>query len=171
MIIQIPRNQKKFQRNFNSHSMAKIVPFRAVRPTKDKAAYVASRSYDQYSLKELNTTLHSNPSSFLHIINQGFKSVKKLSGIERFELVRKQYLSFLKKKVFLKDNKACFYLYQIEKKDFKCCGILAATSIAEYQSGIIKKHEETLEEREELFAEYLKTVQFKRRTCTNFLSR
>ena len=140
--------------------MASIKPFKAIRPTQDKVAFVASRSYQAYSKKELNTELAFNPFSFLHIINPGYKFHKKVSGDERFKLVHNRYLQFLEEDVLLKDMNASFYLYQIEKGSFKCCGLFCATSVEDYRNNVIKKHEDTLLQRETLFANYLNTVKF-----------
>jgi len=75
--------------------MAIIQPFKAVRPAKDKAPFVSSRSYDEYSKKEREAILSFNPFSFLHIINPGFKFQKKVTGAKRFRLVHNRYLEFL----------------------------------------------------------------------------
>lgn len=140
--------------------MAIIKPFKAVRPTKDKVAFVSSRSYQEYTPKELEAALSYNPFSFLHIINPGFKFDKKVSGDERFKMVRNRYLEFLEDNIFQKDTKDSIYIYQIEKNNLKCCGIFCATSVNDYRNDIIKKHEDTLKHREQLFANYLKTVAF-----------
>ncbi len=140
--------------------MAIIKPFKAVRPTKDKVAYVTSRSYQEYSKDELEATLNYNPFSFLHIINPGYKFSKEVTGEERFNLVHNRYLEFLEGNIFLKDSKDSFYIYQIEKGKFKCCGFFCAASVGDYRNDIIKKHEDTLSSREQLFAKYLKTVGF-----------
>ncbi len=140
--------------------MAVIRPFKAVRPTKDKVAFVSSRSYQEYSKKELEAALSFNPFSFLHIINPGFKYDKRVSGEARFKMVHNRYLEFLEDNIFLKDSMDSFYIYQIEKNDFRCCGIFCATSVKDYRENIIKKHEDTLSKREQLFANYLKTVEF-----------
>ena len=140
--------------------MADIKPFKAIRPAKDKVSFVASRSYQDYSKKELNAELAFNPFSFLHIINPGYKFHKKVSGTERFKLVHNRYLEFLEENVFVKDTTENFYLYQIEKGDFNCCGLFCATSVEDYRADVIKKHEDTLEHREKLFANYLNTVEF-----------
>ncbi|MGI9551531.1 MAG: DUF1015 domain-containing protein [Aurantibacter sp.] len=140
--------------------MAIIKPFKAIRPVKDKVAFVASRSYQEYSRKELNAVLAFNPFSFLHIINPGYKYSKNVSGQERYKLVHSRYLEFLEDNILLKDARDSFYLYQIEKDDFQCCGLFCGTSISDYQNDVIKKHENTLQRREELFANYLKTVEF-----------
>ena len=52
--------------------MAVVKPFRAIRPVKDKAPFVASRSYEEYSNDELRSVLQYNPFSFLHIVLADF---------------------------------------------------------------------------------------------------
>lgn len=140
--------------------MAIVRPFKAIRPTKDKVALVASKSYDEYPKSLLNAILQHNPFSFLHIINPGFKFHKSIKGKERFKLVRNRYLEFLEDATFIKEKQPCFYLYQIKKKGFRSLGLFCATSVEDYQKNIIKKHEDTLQKREIMFASYLKTVGF-----------
>jgi len=140
--------------------MSIVKPFKAIRPAPDKVAHVASRSYEDYSKEELKANLKFNPFSFLHIINPGFKFSKKVSGDERFKLVHNRYMEFLEEKVFVKDAEASFYLYEINKNGIQCCGIFCATSVQDYRNNRIKKHENTIESRENLFANYLDTVKF-----------
>ncbi|AKA36564.1 DUF1015 domain-containing protein [Flagellimonas lutaonensis] len=140
--------------------MAVVKPFRAIRPVKDKAPFVASRSYEEYSNDELRSVLQYNPFSFLHIINPGFKFNQSVKGAERFKLVHNRYLEFLENGVFLKDEAPSFYLYQIGKETFKSLGLFCATSVADYEQDVIKKHEDTILKREQLFADYLETVGF-----------
>ncbi|MGB5359793.1 MAG: DUF1015 family protein, partial [Eudoraea sp.] len=141
--------------------MAVIKPFKAIRPAKDKVSFVASRSYDEYSKKELDCVLDYNPFSFLHIINPGNSINRKVSGKERFKLIHNRYLDFLKNQILIKDNENSLYIYKIEKDNFNCCGIICATSTEDYRNSVIKKHENTLEKREKLFANYLQLVKFK----------
>jgi uncharacterized protein (DUF1015 family) len=140
--------------------MATVKPFKAIRPTKDKAPFVVSRSYQEYSKKELNANLKFNPFSFLHIINPGYKFDKEVTGTERFSLVYNRYLEFLEDAILKKDNTPGFYLYEIEQNGLKCSGLFCATSVADYKNDIIKKHEDTIKRREQLFANYLNTVKF-----------
>ncbi|RDY61335.1 DUF1015 domain-containing protein [Flagellimonas nanhaiensis] len=140
--------------------MALVRPFKAIRPANDKVSFVASRSYEEYSKGELKSVLKYNPFSFLHIINPGFKFEKSITGKERFRLVRNRYLEFLEDHVFLKDEEPCFYLYQIGKGDFKSLGFFCACSVEDYRNDVIKKHEDTIRRREQLFADYLYTVGF-----------
>ena len=140
--------------------MAIIKPFKAVRPTADKVALVASKSYEEYQEEELNAILAYNPFSFLHIINPGFKFHKQISGKERFKLVRNRYMEFLEEGTFEQDAKPSYYLYQIKKSGFCSIGLFCATSVMDYRNDTIKKHEDTLEKREQLFSDYLQTVGF-----------
>ncbi|MAQ76146.1 MAG: hypothetical protein CL613_07425, partial [Aquimarina sp.] len=99
--------------------------------------------------------------SFLHIVNPGYKYQKEITGEERYKLVRNRYLEFKEEQVFIQDDKACFYAYQIiNREGEKFLGIIAAASAEDYEKNIIKKHEDTISEREETFKEYLKTVGF-----------
>ncbi|MDC6351728.1 DUF1015 domain-containing protein [Zeaxanthinibacter sp. PT1] len=140
--------------------MAKIRPFRAVRPAKDKESQVTSRSYERYTRHELEATLTGNPMSFLHIIQPGFKIPEKVTGQHRFDLVREQYREFLDREILIRDEEASFYVYRMIKDDFSCLGFFCATSTEDYESNIIRKHEDTLLRRETLFARYLEVVRF-----------
>ncbi len=140
--------------------MANIIPFRAVRPPKDKINLVASRSYEDYSEKELEAQLEFNPFSFLHIINPGYKFHKDVSGKQRFQLVRNRYLEFKEDEIFIQDQQPSFYIYKIKTRNHSFCGIFAGVSTKDYEENHIKKHENTLEQREILFKDYLKTVGF-----------
>lgn len=140
--------------------MATVKPFKAIRPTKDKVPFVVSRSYQSYSKKELNANLEFNPFSFLHIINPGYKFDKKVTGSNRFTLVRNRYLAFLEDDILIKDEIPGFYIYQMEQDNVVCCGLFCATSVDDYRNNVIKKHEDTIKRRETLFADYLNTVKF-----------
>ncbi len=141
--------------------MAKIHPFRAVRPTRDKVSLVASRSYQSYTAKERDSRMDYNPYSFLHIINPGYKYHKEISGEERYKLVRNRYLEFKEDRIFIQDKNPCYYVYKIVNREHQSfCGIIAAASAENYENDVIKKHEDTLQIRETTFKEYLKTVGF-----------
>ena len=141
--------------------MAKIIPFKAVRPTRDKVSLIAARSYDSYTPEQRESRLRDNPFSFLHIVNPGYKYHKEISGEQRYSLVRNRYQEFKEDGVFMEDEKASFYIYKIVNRDgLEFNGIVAAASTEDYKNNVIKKHEETLQYKEVVFKEYLKTVGF-----------
>lgn len=141
--------------------MAKILPFKAVRPTRDKVSLIASRPYQSYTQAQRESRLEYNPYSFLHIVNPGYKYHKEISGEARFKLVRNRYEEFKEDGIFIQEETLCYYVYRIVNRDgFQFTGIVAAASAEDYENNVIKKHEDTIEKREITFKNYLKTVGF-----------
>ncbi|HCY80853.1 MAG TPA: DUF1015 domain-containing protein [Xanthomarina gelatinilytica] len=141
--------------------MSKIIPFKAVRPTRDKVSLVAARSYQSYTKEQLESRLRDNPFSFLQIVNPGYRFDKDISGEARYSLVKNRYLEFKEDGIFNQDETPCYYVYRIvdrEQQEFN--GIVAATSALDYEKDVIKKHEDTIAYREIIFKDYLKTVGF-----------
>ncbi|GHA37203.1 hypothetical protein GCM10007103_18190 [Salinimicrobium marinum] len=140
--------------------MAKIIPFKAVRPSRDKVGLVSSRPYQEYSVEELKFQLDHNPYSFLHIINPGYKFHEDITGEKKFRLVKNRYSEFKEEGIFIQDELPCYYIYETQSRHQKYCGIIAAASVEDYENDIIKKHEDTISHRERLFKDYLKIVGF-----------
>lgn len=142
--------------------MADIIPFSAIRPIRDKVHLVATRPYYSYKKNILLAKLESNPYTFLHIINPEFASTKKTkaNSKERFELVKKGYAKFLDEGILIQEDSPRIYIYRQTTTDNVFTGIVAGSSIQEYLDGKIKKHEETITERESMFTNYLDLVGF-----------
>ena len=72
--------------------MAKLAPFKAIRPVRDKVHLVATRPYYSYKKNVLKAKLEDNPFTFLRIINPEFNSEVKTkpNSDERFQLVQKK---------------------------------------------------------------------------------
>ena len=141
--------------------MIKINPFKAIRPTRDKAYLVASRSYLSYSETTLREKLLNNPYTFLHVINPEYSlDVPILHGVEKYKLVRQKYLNFKSDGTFVKDEKPCFYIYQQVTPENIYTGIIVAASIDDYLNGTIKVHEHTISKREVMFSDYLEYTGF-----------
>lgn len=142
--------------------MPQIRPFRAVRPHRDKAHLVGSRSYLNYSEDELNDKLSGNPFTFLHIIKPEMAASmrKKVSRHDRYHLVREGYNYYRTMNILLKEEKESFYIYRQSSEGYTYTGLIAGIHVDEYLSGHIKKHEETIEKREKLFEEYLEITGF-----------
>lgn len=141
---------------------AKIIPFKAIRPVRDKAHLVATRPYYSYTKQILTAKLIHNPYSFIHIINPEFRKSDKTepNTVARFEKVKGKFNEFRKKGIFLKDKHPSFYLYRQTAGDHQFVGLIAGASIDEYNNGKIKIHEETISAREETFKLYLDVCGF-----------
>lgn len=142
--------------------MAKVLPFKAVRPAQDKVHLVASRSMDGYNQNELKDKLGGNPFTFLHVINPDFDDgIKTRHGSpERLNKVRSKYQKFRKENILFQDEKPAYYIYRQIKEGNTYIGIIAVTSIDDYINGVIKIHEQTLTKREEKLKEYLDVCEF-----------
>ena len=140
--------------------MSKIIPFKAVRPTADKVALVTCRNYDDYSSAELAAWLSFNPYSFLHVIHPAYVHSQKITLDKRFKGVAHKYQDFKDDKIFVEEDKPVFFVYEIQTKTNSFTGIVGGTSIEDYKNNIIKKHEDTLQYRVELFKDYLHQTGF-----------
>ena len=140
--------------------MSKIIPFKAVRPTADKVGLVTCRNYDDYSSAELAAWLSFNPYSFLHVIHPAYVHSQKITLDKRFKGVAHKYQDFKDDKIFVEEEKPVFFVYEIQTKTNSFTGIVSGTSIEDYKNNIIKKHEDTLQYRVELFKDYLHQTGF-----------
>jgi uncharacterized protein (DUF1015 family) len=140
--------------------MAKIIPFQAVRPTRDKVCLVTCRSYEEYSTAELAAQLDFNPLSFLHVLKPAYTNQESVSFEKRYRQVYQRYQDFKAENILVKDKKPAIYIHKIVTKNQTFTGIIVGTSIEDYRNNVIKKHEETLAFRVQLLKEYMKHSQF-----------
>ena len=140
--------------------MAIVRPFKAIRPTRDKANLVATRSYLSYSDETLKEKLEHNPFTFLHIINPDYKDKIKQKGINKFNAVKAKFNDFKEAGLFITEDAETFYIYQQKNENHTFEGIIGATAVADYLNGNIKKHEHTITAREKMFKSYLDTTGF-----------
>ena len=136
--------------------MAIVRPFKAIRPTRDKANLVASRSYLSYSEETLKEKLEHNPFTFLHIINPN----NKQKGTKKFNAVKAKFNDFKEAGFFITEDTEIFYIYQQTNENQTFEGVIGATAVADYLNGNIKKHEHTITAREKMFKSYLDTTGF-----------
>ncbi|PHR48776.1 MAG: hypothetical protein COA32_04710 [Fluviicola sp.] len=148
--------------NRKKNDMAKLRPFRAVRPTRDKAHLVASRPIFTYKPSILKAKLQENPFTFIHIIHPEYfedeSNKTEPNSLERFQKVKKKYEEFVERGTFDQDDIPSFYIYRQTKNDHAFLGVIAGASVEEYQNNKIKKHEATITSREEMFTNYLDIV-------------
>jgi uncharacterized protein (DUF1015 family) len=117
---------------------------------------------DGYNVSELKDKLAGNPFTFLHVINPDFEDGKRTrpGSKERLQKVKNRFKSFVKEKIFKRDEKPAYYIYRQIKNHIEYIGIIACTSIDDYMNGVIKIHEQTITQREEKLKEYLEVCEF-----------
>jgi len=141
--------------------LTKIKPFKAIRPSRDKAYLVATRPYYAYKKHVLKAKLESNPYTYLHVINPEFHEDDRTepNTIERYLKSREKFDEFIEEGVFIKDKTDSLYLYRQTKNGHAFLGLIGGASVDQYNSGHIKKHEATITSREKFFSDYLSTVE------------
>lgn len=142
--------------------MSVLHPFKAIRPTRDKAQLVSTRPLAAYRKHILRAKLDENPYTFLHIIHpEGDKEHQsKANSVERFEAVKTRYDSFIDQGILIQDTEESFYIYRQTKGTHQFTGVIAGVSIEEYKNDLIKKHEATITSRESMFTNYLNITGF-----------
>lgn len=138
--------------------MQMIQPFRATRPTRDKAYLVATRSYVSYNPTELEDKLENNPFTFLHVINPSAQQNAPLQ--ERFEAVRDRFDMFCEEEIFVTENNPSYFIYEQRTPNDRFLGVIGLLPVDQVKEGHVIKHEKTIEHREELFSQYLETTGF-----------
>ena len=130
--------------------MSVVRPFKALRPQKEFVSQVASHPYDVLSVEEARTLVKNNPVSFLHVekseIDVLSPSGEHDDGI--YEQGRSNLNNLLRQGVLFQEDTACLYIYRQRMAEHEQYGIVASVSLAEYESGKIKKHELTRENKE-----------------------
>lgn len=142
--------------------MVKITPFKAILPNKKFVELVSTKSINTYTPEELDTIHKSNKYSFLNVIQPDyFDTVKaKPNSTERFLKINTKFKEFLTLNIFEECEEDALFIYTQKIGDKSYTGIIGGASTQDYETGVIKKHEETLEKREKIFTKYLKTCGF-----------
>ena len=131
--------------------MADVKPFRAYRPAKDKASRIAALPYDVYSSDEAREVVAENPDSFLAIDRPEtfFEPGHDMYAPEVYDKAREVLWKKIEDGDFVQDEEKCYYIYEQTMNGRSQTGIVALSSIDEYMSGVIKKHENTREDKEQ----------------------
>ncbi len=139
--------------------MPQFKPFKGIRPTEETSQEFVTLAINQYSKEELDFYINTRENSFLHIILPTWDE-SILDPKEKFRKVRENLEDFIAKNILVQD-KSSFYIYQVIQPNGRSTkGLLGLVNIDDYRNNKIKKHEETIDRRVELFAEYLKECHF-----------
>ncbi len=131
--------------------MAVIRPFKALRPPVHLASRVAALPYDVMNVEEARRMAENNPDSFLHISRPEIDLSPLIDPhSEEVHLKgRENMLDFISRKVLIQDPSPCYYIYRQHLGKIVQTGLVACAAVDDYQSGVIKKHEQTRADKEE----------------------
>lgn len=131
--------------------MAEIRPFRCIRPSKEAASAVAALPYDVYDRKEAKEIVKKNPLSFLAVdrAETQFEDGKNPYAPEVYEQAARTLKRWQQEGILTEDKSPFYYLYELVMEGRAQTGIVACASVDDYSSGVIARHENTREEKEQ----------------------
>src|SRR5688500_20053413 len=131
--------------------MAIIVPFKALRPQPQFAKLVASRPYDVLNSAEAKIEARGNPNSFLHITKAEIDISDNIDihTQQVYDQAKENLRAFIQRGVLFREDKPCYYIYQLVMNGKTQTGLVSASSIDDYDNDVIKKHEFTRPEKEQ----------------------
>ena len=131
--------------------MAIIRPFKALRPTKEKAQLVASVPYDVVNREEAVSHADKNPLSYLHITRSeiDLPEIKDVYSKDVYLKAKENLNRIIKDAPLKSDDKPGFYLYRLIMDGRAQTGICATFSVDDYDNDVILKHEKTRKVKED----------------------
>ena len=131
--------------------MAKVKPFKGVRPPKDLVTKVASRPYDVLNSEEARKEAEGNEKSLYHIIKPeiNFEPGTDEHDARVYESAVQHFNEFQQKGWLVQDEQENYYIYAQTMNGRTQYGIVVAAYVDDYMEGRIKKHELTRKDKEE----------------------
>ena len=130
--------------------MAVIRPFCCIRPAGELAGRVAALPYDVYSREEAKRESEREPLSFLSVdrAEAGLPDTVDAYDGQVYEKAREVLARFEREGVLIREEEPCMYLYELTMDGHTQTGIAACAAVDDYLNGVVKKHENTREDKE-----------------------
>lgn len=131
--------------------MADIRPFKAIRPNSQLASSIAALPYDVYSRQEAKQEIAKEPLSFLRIDRPetNFSDDVDIYDPRCYAKAKEILQSMMMDGSFIQDVAPHYYIYELTMNGHSQTGIVACASVDDYHAHIIKKHENTREDKEQ----------------------
>ena len=131
--------------------MPLIKPFAGLRPAAGRAADVAAPPYDVLSSTEARSRASGKPWSFLHISKPEIDLPPDTDPYspQVYQTAAKNLQQMLVAGVLAQDDRPCYYAYRLTMGAHVQTGLVAAASVADYDTNRIRKHEFTRPDKED----------------------
>ena len=130
--------------------MAQIRPFQCIRPKEELASHIAALPYDVYNRKKAKQEIEKEPLSFLKIDRAETQFSDDIDTYDHrvYEKAHDTLWDMIHKGDLEQEKKSCYYIYRLTMNGRSQSGIVACAAIDDYLDQIIKKHENTREDKE-----------------------
>lgn len=131
--------------------MAKIKPFRGIRPPRRYVEEVESRPYDVLDSEEARVEAGGNEKSLYHIIKPEIDFPPGTSEYDPrvYEKAAENFRKFQDRGWLVQDGKEQYYIYAQTMNGKTQYGLVVCANVDDYLNGVIKKHELTRRDKEE----------------------
>lgn len=130
--------------------MATIRSFRAYRPRPDVAGRVAALPYDVYNRQEAEIEVKREPLSFLKVdrAETSFGPDVDTYAPCVYDKAGQLLKEMIDDGTYVKEQRPVYYIYELIMDGRHQTGLVACAAIDDYINGVIKKHENTREDKE-----------------------
>ena len=131
--------------------MATVKPFRALRPVAAVAAEFASLPYDVMDTAEAREMVAQKPRSFLRVTRAevDLPPATDPHAPAVYAQAGKKLAEYVADGLLQREETACYYVYRQKMGEFVQTGLAAVCTVAEYEAGIVRKHELTRPDKEQ----------------------
>ena len=131
--------------------MAEIRPFRCIRPNKEVASKVAALPYDVYNRQEAKKEVEKNSLSFLAVDRAETQFLDDVDLHDPIVYAKAKEIleQWQREGILVSDETECYYVYELTMDGRSQTGIVACAAVDDYMNGVIKKHENTREDKEQ----------------------
>lgn len=131
--------------------MARIKPFRGIRPPQQYVEEVESRPYDVLDSEEARNEAGNNEKSLYHIIKPEIDFEPGTSEYDPrvYAKAAENFKKFQDKGWLVQDDKEQYYIYAQTMNGKTQYGLVVCAYVDDYLNGVIKKHELTRRDKEE----------------------
>lgn len=140
--------------------MAIFKPFKAYRPTSDKAKDVAAYPYDVINSEEARELVKGNPDSFLRVGKPEVDLDPNISLYDEkvYKTGKENLNNLIEKGILVEDEVPSFYVYSLTMNGRTQNGLVGCASVEDYWNDVIKKHEYTRKLKEQDRCEHVRVT-------------
>ena len=131
--------------------MAKVRPFKGIRPPREIVTQVASRPYDVLNSDEAREEAAGNDKSLYHIIRPeiDFPIGKDEHDADVYDKAAENFANFQQQGWLVQDPEPYYYIYAQTMNGKTKYGIVLGANVDDYMNNVIRKHELTRKDKEE----------------------
>ncbi len=131
--------------------MARVKPFRGLRPPRELVEQVESRPYDVLDSEEARAEAGQNEKSLYHIIKPEIDFPVGTSEYDPrvYQRAAENFAKFQREGWLVQDSKEMYYVYAQTMNGHTQYGLVVGAAVDDYLNGVILKHELTRRDKEE----------------------